>query len=218
MRKGKFEEGEVSGCGLNEYTYLRRSSPSLGHVANEDNHGGREARSCGLSYKVHATPTFGGQVVHLSHVWLYPLSVWLHWEHYPFSLHQGIPVKVAMHYFPPDYPLTYIAPPLAPPIAPPLLLFYRRSSYYWLCNALDLYCPVQWEYGRLNLHYTVVSKRKIQKLIVNKIVRWVWSCQASWCAYAPPIAVIGTTHVCSPCRLWGVGVFLLMPSIFSVQK
>ncbi|UYV61121.1 QARS [Cordylochernes scorpioides] len=41
----------------------------------------------------------------------------------------------------------------------------RRSSYYWLCNALDIYCPVQWEYGRLNLNYTVVSKRKIGKLI-----------------------------------------------------
>ncbi|XP_046612758.1 probable glutamine--tRNA ligase isoform X1 [Neodiprion virginianus] len=41
----------------------------------------------------------------------------------------------------------------------------RRSSYYWLCNALDIYCPVQWEYGRLNVGYTVVSKRKIAKLI-----------------------------------------------------
>jgi glutaminyl-tRNA synthetase len=47
----------------------------------------------------------------------------------------------------------------------------RRSAYYWLCNALDVYCPVQWEYGRLNLHYTVVSKRKIQKLISNNAVR-----------------------------------------------
>ncbi|CAF3801039.1 unnamed protein product [Rotaria sp. Silwood1] len=47
----------------------------------------------------------------------------------------------------------------------------RRSSYYWLCNALDLYCPVQWEYGRLNLQYTVVSKRKIVKLIENNVVR-----------------------------------------------
>ena len=46
----------------------------------------------------------------------------------------------------------------------------RRSSYYWLCNALDVYCPVQWEYGRLNLQYTVVSKRKIQKLITGGIV------------------------------------------------
>lgn len=47
----------------------------------------------------------------------------------------------------------------------------RRSSYYWLCNELDLYCPVQWEYGRLNVNYTVVSKRKILKLITSKIVR-----------------------------------------------
>lgn len=46
----------------------------------------------------------------------------------------------------------------------------RRSSYYWLCNALDIYCPVQWEYGRLNVNYTVVSKRKIAKLITEGIV------------------------------------------------
>ncbi|CEF63981.1 Probable glutamine--tRNA ligase [Strongyloides ratti] len=46
----------------------------------------------------------------------------------------------------------------------------RRSSYYWLCNALDIYCPVQWEYGRLNVGYTVVSKRKIAALINNKLV------------------------------------------------
>ncbi|VDN16136.1 unnamed protein product [Dibothriocephalus latus] len=45
-----------------------------------------------------------------------------------------------------------------------------RSSYYWLCNALDIYCPVQWEYGRLNLLYTVVSKRKILKLVSAGIV------------------------------------------------
>ncbi|XP_072136303.1 glutamine--tRNA ligase [Mobula birostris] len=47
----------------------------------------------------------------------------------------------------------------------------RRSSYYWLCNALDVYCPVQWEYGRLNLQYTVVSKRKIIKLVETGAVR-----------------------------------------------
>ncbi|KAK0428027.1 hypothetical protein QR680_010554 [Steinernema hermaphroditum] len=46
----------------------------------------------------------------------------------------------------------------------------RRSSYYWLCNALGIYCPVQWEYGRLNIEYTVVSKRKIQKLITSGVV------------------------------------------------
>lgn len=47
----------------------------------------------------------------------------------------------------------------------------RRSSYYWLCNALSIYCPVQWEYGRLNVNYTVVSKRKIAKLIDENIVK-----------------------------------------------
>ncbi|KAJ8727013.1 hypothetical protein PYW08_015410 [Mythimna loreyi] len=46
----------------------------------------------------------------------------------------------------------------------------RRSSYYWLCNALGIYCPVQWEYGRLNVNYSVVSKRKIAKLIDEGIV------------------------------------------------
>ncbi|XP_014773405.1 glutamine--tRNA ligase [Octopus bimaculoides] len=47
----------------------------------------------------------------------------------------------------------------------------RRSSYYWLCNVLELYCPVQWEYARLNLHYAVVSKRKIAKLIEKGYVK-----------------------------------------------
>jgi len=45
----------------------------------------------------------------------------------------------------------------------------RRSSYYWLCNAVEAYCPVQWEYGRLNVNYAVVSKRKIGKLISEGI-------------------------------------------------
>ena len=74
------------------------------------------------------------------------------------------------------------SPPLSPSISLHLPLHYlnfsppnsfnsRRSSYYWLCNALNIYCPVQWEYGRLSLQYTVVSKRKIQKLITNDIVK-----------------------------------------------
>ena len=45
----------------------------------------------------------------------------------------------------------------------------RRSSYYWLCNAVEAYCPVQWEYGRLNVDYVVVSKRKIRKLISSNM-------------------------------------------------
>lgn len=46
----------------------------------------------------------------------------------------------------------------------------HRPSYYWLCNALDIYCPVQWEYSRLNINYTVVSKRKLKQLIDAKVV------------------------------------------------
>jgi hypothetical protein len=26
-----------------------------------------------------------------------------------------------------------------------------ECRYYWLCNAVDAYCPVQWEYSRLNV-------------------------------------------------------------------
>ena len=47
----------------------------------------------------------------------------------------------------------------------------QRSTYYWVCNALDRYCPVQWEYGRLNLTHAVVSKRKIGRLIAAGLVR-----------------------------------------------
>lgn len=46
----------------------------------------------------------------------------------------------------------------------------KRSSYYWLCNELEVYCPVQWEYARLNVQYTVVSKRKLKQLIDAQVV------------------------------------------------
>ncbi|CAD5220744.1 unnamed protein product [Bursaphelenchus okinawaensis] len=46
----------------------------------------------------------------------------------------------------------------------------RRSSYYWLCNALDIYCPVQTEFSRLNFGYTVVSKRKLLQLVDTGVV------------------------------------------------
>ncbi|KAF8930698.1 tRNA synthetases class I, catalytic domain-containing protein [Dissophora ornata] len=40
-----------------------------------------------------------------------------------------------------------------------------RPSYYWLCDALEVYKPVQWESGRLNMAGTILSKRKIAELI-----------------------------------------------------
>lgn len=45
-----------------------------------------------------------------------------------------------------------------------------RQSYYWLCDALDVYKPIQWEYGRLNITKTVLSKRKLMKLVESGMV------------------------------------------------
>ena len=45
-----------------------------------------------------------------------------------------------------------------------------RQSYEWLCDALEVYKPRQSEYGRLSLTGTVTSKRKLHKLVREKIV------------------------------------------------
>ncbi|GLT43484.1 hypothetical protein SLA2020_174270 [Shorea laevis] len=46
----------------------------------------------------------------------------------------------------------------------------RRASYYWLLHALGLYQPYVWEYSRLNVTNTVMSKRKLNFLVTNKYV------------------------------------------------
>lgn len=46
-----------------------------------------------------------------------------------------------------------------------------RELYEWLCDALKVYRPAQREYGRLNITGTVLSKRKIAKLVADGIVR-----------------------------------------------
>ncbi|PHH63756.1 hypothetical protein CDD81_5521 [Ophiocordyceps australis] len=46
-----------------------------------------------------------------------------------------------------------------------------RVSYEWLNKTLGVYEPIQREYGRLNLTGTLLSKRKILKLVEEKIVR-----------------------------------------------
>ena len=40
-----------------------------------------------------------------------------------------------------------------------------RESYEWLCDALEVYKPRQYEYGRLSMEGTVMSKRKMLKLV-----------------------------------------------------
>lgn len=46
-----------------------------------------------------------------------------------------------------------------------------RESYEWLCDALHVYRPAQREYGRLNITGTIMSKRKIAKLVTDGHVR-----------------------------------------------
>ena len=46
-----------------------------------------------------------------------------------------------------------------------------RESYEWLCDALGVFKPAQREYGRLNLSGTIMSKRKILKLVQGNYVR-----------------------------------------------
>lgn len=47
----------------------------------------------------------------------------------------------------------------------------RREPYYWILWALDMYRPNVYEMSRLNLQYTVLSKRRLLKLVNNRIVR-----------------------------------------------
>jgi len=47
----------------------------------------------------------------------------------------------------------------------------RKPSYVWLLNALDLYCPPQIEFSRLNISGYVMSKRKLTLLVEKGIVR-----------------------------------------------
>lgn len=47
----------------------------------------------------------------------------------------------------------------------------RREPYYWILWALDLYRPKVYEMSRLNIEYTVLSKRRLIKLVMNNYVR-----------------------------------------------
>mmetsp|Transcript_2574 Transcript_2574/g.5513 ORF Transcript_2574/g.5513 Transcript_2574/m.5513 type:complete len:689 (+) Transcript_2574:142-2208(+) len=50
----------------------------------------------------------------------------------------------------------------------------RREPYYWILCALDMYRPNVYEMSRLNLAYTVLSKRRLLKLVDANYVRG-WS-------------------------------------------
>lgn len=46
----------------------------------------------------------------------------------------------------------------------------HRPLYDWFCKSLEIYHPRQIEFARLNLSYTVMSKRKLLKLVQDKLV------------------------------------------------
>ena len=50
----------------------------------------------------------------------------------------------------------------------------RREPYYWILWALDMFRPKVYEMSRLNLQYTVLSKRRLLKLVNQNYVRG-WS-------------------------------------------
>jgi glutaminyl-tRNA synthetase len=47
----------------------------------------------------------------------------------------------------------------------------RREPYYWILWALDMFRPAVYEMSRLNLEYTVLSKRRLIKLVDSQYVR-----------------------------------------------
>lgn len=46
----------------------------------------------------------------------------------------------------------------------------RRESYYWLVDQLNVWRAYVWEFGRLNITNTVMSKRKLKYMVMNHIV------------------------------------------------
>jgi len=46
----------------------------------------------------------------------------------------------------------------------------RRDLYYWFLKELNLYKPFVWEFSRLNISNTVLSKRRLHHLVFEKIV------------------------------------------------
>ena len=50
------------------------------------------------------------------------------------------------------------------------MIYISDLLYYWLVDALGLWKALQYEFSRLNIEYTVLSKRKLRQLVETKIV------------------------------------------------
>ena len=47
----------------------------------------------------------------------------------------------------------------------------HRPLYEWFCNELGIYCPQQIEFAKLELTYTVLSKRNLRRMVNEGLVR-----------------------------------------------
>jgi glutaminyl-tRNA synthetase len=47
----------------------------------------------------------------------------------------------------------------------------HRPLYEWFCNALGIFCPQQIEFAKLQLTYTVLSKRNLRRMVNEGLVR-----------------------------------------------
>jgi len=70
------------------YTHTHTHTHTQGHPSYEAPHGGQQTGPGSISNQVHSPPTYPRPVVHLPHLWLRPLSLWLH-------LYQGISDQVS---------------------------------------------------------------------------------------------------------------------------
>ncbi|KAL9645842.1 hypothetical protein ABK040_003574 [Willaertia magna] len=46
----------------------------------------------------------------------------------------------------------------------------RNEQYYWICDALKIRKPILYDFSRLNFEHTVMSKRKLTKLVESGVV------------------------------------------------
>lgn len=91
----------------------------------------------------------------------------------------------------------------------------RRASYYWLLESLDLYHPYVWEYSRLSVTNTVLSKRKVYYCVST--LSYVWLSfpihNLKFLSYIIVYGLIASSlYSAQPIGTWKVGRQLGWPS------
>ena len=108
---------------------------------------------------VHSTSTCRKQMVHLSQLWLHTLYCRFSWKYYAFGKSSNVSNVLLL----PSITNRFIRHLETSSSVQLCTLEFesRRASYYWLLESLDLYHPYVWEYSRLSVTNTVLSKRKV---------------------------------------------------------